>query len=55
VQATLAPAPRSVDLVRAKLQGQRLDRGASDAILADVMQHRYSKVELSMFVLACAL
>jgi thymidine phosphorylase len=55
VQATLAPAPRSVDLVRAKLQGQRLDRGAFEAILADVVQHRYSKVELSMFVLACAL
>ena len=55
VRATIAPAPRSVDLVRAKLQGQRLDRPAFDAILADVVQHRYSKVELSMFVLACAL
>ena len=48
-------APRSIDLVRAKLVGQRLDRAAFDAILADVVQHRYSKVELSMFVLACAL
>ncbi|HUI25549.1 MAG TPA: thymidine phosphorylase, partial [Candidatus Kryptonia bacterium] len=55
VHATLAPAPRSVDLVRAKLGGHRLDRAAFDAILADVIQHRYSKVELSMFVLACAL
>jgi thymidine phosphorylase len=55
VHATIAPAPRSVDLVRAKLQGQRLDRGAFDAILADVVQHRYSKVELTMFVLACAM
>jgi thymidine phosphorylase len=55
VQATIAPAPRSVDLVRQKLEGQRLDRTAFDAILADVVQHRYSKVELSMFVLACAL
>ena len=55
VRATIAPAPRSVDLVREKLQGQRLDRAAFDAILADVVQHRYSKVELSMFVLACAL
>jgi len=43
VQATLALAPRSVDLVRAKLQGQRLDRGAFAAILADVVQHRYSR------------
>lgn len=55
VRATIAPAPRSVDLVRDKLLGARLDRAAFDAILADVVQHRYSKVELSMFVLACAL
>lgn len=55
VHATIAPAPRSMDLVRQKLDGQRLDRTAFDAILADVVQHRYSKVELSMFVLACAL
>jgi thymidine phosphorylase len=41
--------------VRGKLQGQRLNRAAFDAILRDVVQHRYSKVELSMFVLACAL
>jgi thymidine phosphorylase len=55
VRATIAPAPRSVDLVRHKLQGKRLDRAAFDAILGDVVRHRYSKVELSMFVLACAL
>ncbi|HEV8716005.1 MAG TPA: thymidine phosphorylase family protein [Candidatus Binatia bacterium] len=55
VQATIAPAPHSVDLVRRKLAGQRLDRAAFDAILADVVQHRYSKIELSMFVLACSL
>lgn len=55
VRATISPAPRSVDLIRNKLQGRRLDRGAFDAILGDVTRHRYSKVELSMFVLACAL
>jgi thymidine phosphorylase len=55
VNATLAVSPRSVDLVRAKLRGQKLDRRAFDAILADVVRHRYSRVELSMFVLACAL
>jgi thymidine phosphorylase len=44
-----------MDLVRKKLEGQRLERVAFDAILADVVQHRYSKIELSMFVLACAL
>jgi len=55
VHASIAPAPRSVDLVRNKLRGQRLDRTAFDAILADVTRHRYSKVELSMFVLGCVL
>ena len=54
-RATIAPPPRSVDLVRRKLRGTRLDRAAFDAILADVVRRRYSKVELSMFVLACAL
>jgi thymidine phosphorylase len=55
VRATICPAPHSVDLVRAKLEGGRLDRAAFEAILGDVVGHRYSKVELSMFVLACAL
>jgi thymidine phosphorylase len=55
VNATLAVPPRSVDLVRTKLQGKKLDRVSFDAILADVVRRRYSRVELSMFVLACAL
>ncbi len=55
VQATIAPAPRSVDRVRGKLRGHRLDREAFEAILGDVVRHRYSRVELSMFVLACTL
>ncbi len=42
VRATIAPAPASVDLVRGKLAGTRLDRAAFDAILADVTAHRYS-------------
>ena len=55
VHATIAPAPRSVDLVRKKLTGEKLDAADFEAILADVVGHRYSKIELSMFVLACAL
>lgn len=55
VRASHSPAPRSLDLVRAKLSGQRLDTPQFEAILQDVVAHRYSKVELSMFVLACAL
>ncbi len=55
VSATLAVAPPSVDLVREKLRGGRLDRAAFDTILADVTRHRYSRVELAMFVMACAM
>ncbi len=55
VSATLAVAPRSVDLVRKKLGGVRLDRAGFSAILTDVAARRYSRVELTMFVLACAL
>jgi thymidine phosphorylase len=55
VEASLAVAPLSVDLVRAKLSGKRLGRKDFDAILTDVAARRYSRVELSMFVLGCAL
>jgi thymidine phosphorylase len=55
VSASLAVAPPSVDLVRAKLGGRRLERAGFNAILADVAARRYSRVELAMFVLACAL
>jgi thymidine phosphorylase len=55
VSATLAFAPPSVDMVREKLRGGRLSRAAFDAILSDVTHHRYSRVELAMFVMACAI
>ncbi len=55
VHAVLAVPPTSVDHVRSKLRGQRLERSHFDAILRDVAARRYSKPELSMFVLACAL
>jgi thymidine phosphorylase len=55
VNASLAVAPVSVDLVRAKLAGGRLERADFMAILADVAARRYSRVELAMFVFACSL
>jgi len=55
IDATIAPAPPSVDLVRGKLRGKRLDEPSFRAILDDVVRRSYSKIELSMFVLACAL
>ena len=54
VGASFAAAPMSVDLVRGKLRGKRLGRSDFDAILSDVAAHRYSRVELSMFVLSFA-
>jgi thymidine phosphorylase len=55
VNASLAVAPASVDLVRAKLAGGQLQRVDFEAILADVAARRYSRVELAMFVFACSL
>jgi thymidine phosphorylase len=55
VRATHAPAPESVERVRGKLRGARLARADFDAVLSDVCARRYSKPELAMFVLACAL
>jgi thymidine phosphorylase len=54
VGASFAVAPASVDLVRAKLRGRSLGRADFDAILTDVAARRYSRIELSMFVLGCA-
>jgi thymidine phosphorylase len=55
IKAQLAASPISVDHVRRKLHGDRLERSDFDAILEDVVARRYSKPELSMFVLSCAL
>jgi len=55
VRAEIAPSPGSVDRVRSKLHGRRLRYRDFEEILDDVVRHRYSKVELAMFVLACAL
>jgi len=55
VTANLAAPPDSVRRVRAKLAGERLVGADFSAILHDVAKRRYSKVELTMFVLACAL
>lgn len=55
VLTKLASSPTSVDKVRSKLRGGKLLRADFDAILQDVTARRYSKPELSMFVLACSL
>jgi thymidine phosphorylase len=55
VEATLARPPESLERVRRKLRGERLSREDFARVLEDVCARRYSKTELAMFVLACAL
>jgi thymidine phosphorylase len=55
IRAELSASPISLDKVRAKLRGARLEPADFNAIVRDVAARRYSKPELSMFVLACAL
>jgi thymidine phosphorylase len=55
VRASVTLAPGSIDHVRAKLRGETLEYSQFESILRDVAAHRYSKVELTMFVLACAI
>ena len=45
---------RSVDLVRKKIHGEILDGDEYLQIIKDVVENRYSKVELTAFVVACA-
>lgn len=48
------PPLESLALVRAKIYGHGLDRGAMRAIMHDIARGRYSEVQLSAFVTACA-
>ena len=42
----------SMDAVRRKIAGQRLDQSAFDAIVADIATNRYSKPEIAAFIVA---
>ena len=44
--------PVSMDAVRRKIAGQRLDQSAFDAIVADIAANRYSKPEIAAFIVA---
>jgi len=49
-----APPAESLSHVRAKIFGHRLAAHACDAILSDIANGRYSNIQLSEFVTACA-
>ncbi|HEX4870241.1 MAG TPA: thymidine phosphorylase family protein, partial [Moraxellaceae bacterium] len=54
VSVTHVPYLRSASLIRAKIYGERLDRGAMQAIIDDTVTGRLSELHLSAFVTACA-
>jgi thymidine phosphorylase len=52
VQVAHAPPPASMSALRRKIDGERLERDDYHAIMRDVAQHRYSKLELAAFVVS---
>ncbi len=49
------PEPvRSVELIRKKIHGEVLGQEDYRYIIRDIVEHRYSRVELTAFVVACA-
>lgn len=48
-----AEPPASIAALFRKINGERLDREAFRAIVGDIAAHRYSKIELTAFVVAC--
>ncbi len=52
---TIAPAqtPASLDYLRAKIHGHTLPPSQIEAIIGDISQHRYSKMEIAAFLVAC--
>lgn len=53
---TFAPAApaRSLEAVRRKIMGETLSESEMTRIVADIVAHRYSKSELTAFLVACA-
>ena len=52
----IAPArpPRSLDATRAKIRGETLTREAMADVVADLVNHRCSDMEVGAFLIACA-
>jgi len=48
------PLVESLGLMRGKIYGQRLDTGAAQQIIQDIVLGRYADVHLSAFITACA-
>ncbi len=54
VSITPAPKPRSLELVKRKFNGHKLEEDDFFAIITDITQNNYSDIETTFFVLACS-
>ncbi|MCG6965003.1 MAG: thymidine phosphorylase family protein [Chromatiaceae bacterium] len=54
--ATVAHAkpPTSLDAVHRKIAGERLEYADYEAITRDIVEHRYAKIEMAAFLVACS-
>lgn len=48
-----APAVDSLAIIRRKIHGHELDDHEFDTVIADMIEHKYSNVELAAFVASC--
>jgi thymidine phosphorylase len=54
VSVSPAQPPASLSAVHRKIRGERIDQQDYGAIARDIVNNRYSKIEMSAFVVACA-
>jgi thymidine phosphorylase len=54
VTVTPAPSPKSLDAVRAKIQGRTLEDSEIGAIVDDLVHYRYSDIEIAAFLVSSA-
>jgi thymidine phosphorylase len=53
VSISHAAPPRSLGAVHRKIRGERLDHEDYSAIALDIVEHRYAKIEIAAFLVAC--
>jgi thymidine phosphorylase len=54
VRIEQASPPESLEAVRAKIAGETLSEDALHAVMRDIADHRYSRMEIAAFLIACA-
>lgn len=54
VRIEQASPPESLEAIRAKIAGETLSEDSLKAVMRDVADHRYSRMEIAAFLIACA-